>query len=65
MFQFALLGDASTQIMLNKIRGLAQEFTELHRQDLKLPLNKRYNQGLLIAMRPWDLDVFKPLMGNK
>jgi len=28
-------------------------------------LNKRYNQGLLIAMRPWDLDVFKPLMGNK
>ncbi|MBT4862479.1 MAG: hypothetical protein HON46_16930 [Gammaproteobacteria bacterium] len=65
LFQFALLGDASTQIMLNKIRGLAQEFTELHRQDLKLPLNKRYNQGLLIAMRPWDLDVFKPLMGNK
>ncbi len=65
LFQFALLGDTSTQIMLNKIRGLAQEFTELHRQDLKLPLNKRYNQGLLIAMRPWDLDVFKPLMGNK
>ena len=62
LFQFGLLGDSSTQIILGKLKSLAQEFTDLHRQDLKLPLNKRHNLGLLIAMRPWELDVFKPLL---
>lgn len=62
LFQFALLGESSTHIMINKLKALALEFTELHRQDLSLPLKKRYSQGLLIAIRPWELEVFKPLL---
>lgn len=65
LFQFGLLGDASTRVMINKLKSLALEFTELHRQDLGLPLEKRYNLGLLMAIRPWDLDAFKPLISNK
>lgn len=64
LFQFGLLGDSSTHIMINKLKALALEFTELHRQDLNLPLEKRYSQGLLIAIRPWELEVFKPLISN-
>jgi DNA-binding Xre family transcriptional regulator len=64
LFEFGLLGDSSTQVMINKLKALAVEFTDLHRQDLNLPLEKRYNQGLLMAIRPWDLEVFKPFLSS-
>jgi len=62
LFHFGLLGDASSRIMIEKMKALAHEFTELHKQDLHLPLRKRHNQGFMLAMRPWQFDVFKPLM---
>ena len=61
-FHFGLLGDTSSQIMIEKLKSLAHEFTELHKRDLHLPLHKRHNQGLMLAMRPWHLDVFEPLV---
>lgn len=63
-FLFGLLSDASTQIMHNKIRLLAKEFAELHRHDADLSLEKRHNIGFMLALRPWDLDVFVPLQKN-
>lgn len=61
LFLFGLLGDSSTQVMINKIQSLAKEFTELHRQDARLPLEKRHNIGFMLALRPWELEVFQPL----
>lgn len=65
LFQFGLLGESSSRLMIDKLKALSREFTELHRQDLTLPLEKRYNLGLLMAIRPWELDVFKPLINRK
>ena len=61
LFLFGLLGDASAQVMINKMQSLAKEFTELHRQDAHLPLEKRHNIGFMLALRPWELEVFQPL----
>ena len=61
LFLFGLLGDSSTQVMINKIKSLANEFSELHRQDASLPLDKRHNIGFMLAFRPWELEVFQPL----
>lgn len=61
LFLFGLLGDASIQVLMNKLQLLSKEFAELHRQDAQLSLEKRYNIGLMLAMRPWDLGVFEPL----
>lgn len=61
LFLFGLLGDSSTQVMLKKMETLAKEFDELHRQDINLPLNKRHSIGFMLALRPWELEVFKPL----
>jgi DNA-binding Xre family transcriptional regulator len=61
LFLFGLLGESSTQVIMNKMQNLAKEFTDLHRQDAKLPLEKRHNIGFMLAMRPWDLEVFQPL----
>ena len=60
-FLFGLLSDTSTQAMIDKMQALAKEFTELHRQDARLPLDKRHNIGFMLALRPWELEVFRPL----
>jgi transcriptional regulator with XRE-family HTH domain len=60
-FLFGLLSDASAQAMINKMQTLAKEFTELHRQDARLPLAKRHTIGFMLALRPWELEVFRPL----
>ena len=61
-FQFGLLGESASRSMIRKLRELSREFTELHRADMHLPLSQRYSMGLLVAMRPWELGAFKPLM---
>ncbi len=61
LFLFGLLGESSVQVVREKMQALAREFSELHRQDAKLPLGKRHNIGLILAMRPWELGVFQPL----
>jgi len=47
--------------MLNKLQSLANEFTDLHRQDAKLPFDKRHSVGVMLAIRPWDLPFFQRL----
>lgn len=61
LFLFGLLGDASLEVLTKKIQALSKEFTELHRQDAQLPLEKRHNIGFMLAIRPWELGVFEPL----
>lgn len=61
LFLYGLLGESSTQVMINKMKSLEQEFAELHRQDTNLPLDKRHNIGFILALRPWELDAFEPL----
>ncbi len=64
-FLFGLLGDSSTRRLLSKIHNLTIEFADLHRQDAHLPLEKRHSIGFMMAMRPWELEVFKPLIRKK
>lgn len=64
LFLFGLLGDSSTQVILNKMKALAREFADLHRHDAHLPLASRNNIGFMLALRPWDLEVFVPLHLN-
>jgi len=61
LFQSGLFSDASIQVFMNKMQMLIKEFTELHRQDARLPFEKRRNVGFMLALRPWELEVFRPL----
>lgn len=60
LFLSGLLSERSQELVLSRLQGLAKEFTELHRQDRQLPLDKRNNVGLLIALREWEFSVFQP-----
>jgi len=59
LFMSGLLSETSRQVILKKMQMLAKEFVD--RQDANLPLSKRDNLGLLIAMREWEFAAFKPL----
>jgi len=59
LFLHGLLSDSSIQQVMNKMQALAREFTELLRQDSKLPLDKRQAVGFMLAMRPWIPELFQ------
>ena len=62
LFLFGMLSESSIQILLTKMRLLEREFTDLHRQDVKLPLEKRVPLGFILALRPWESNVFQPYL---
>lgn len=64
LFLYGLLSDTSVQLLKHKLEMLAKEFTELLRQDAKLPLEQRNSVGFMLSMRPWVANIFKSLTRN-
>lgn len=62
LFLSGLLSEASHQVVLTKLQLLGREFAELQRQDAHLPLDKKENLGLLLALKPWEYDLFQPML---
>ena len=56
-----MLSRASNATIQNHMRRLSAEFTELHHQDLGLPLSERFGNSLILAVRPWTPEAFKKL----
>jgi len=55
------LSPGSCELLQRKMKSLAREFTELHHEDMALPLNERRHFGLLLAIRPWEMSMFASL----
>ena len=60
-FVSGMLSRNSNAVIQHHMRRLGAEFTELHNQDLRLPLEERFGTSLLVAMRPWVPDMFKKM----
>jgi transcriptional regulator with XRE-family HTH domain len=60
-FVSGMLSRNSNAVIQHHMRRLEAEFTELHNQDLRLPLEERFGTSLLVAMRPWVPDMFKKM----
>lgn len=65
LFVFGLLGEASIRAMHARMQALSREFIELHRRDASLPLANRSTVGFMLALRPWEVEVFKPFLRHK
>lgn len=61
LFLTASLSRGSAEQLLVKLNRLANEFAELHRDDMNLPVENKVNIGLVLACRPWELAVFSAL----
>lgn len=56
-----MLSRTSNATIQNHMRRLSAEFSELHHQDLGLPLSERFGTTLILAVRPWTPESFKNL----
>ena len=61
LFLNGMLSRGGNAAIQSRMKRLASEFTEQHRQDLQLPLDERYGTSLLVAIRPWAPEGFKKL----
>ncbi|MEQ5836712.1 helix-turn-helix transcriptional regulator [Marinobacter sp. NFXS9] len=59
LFLNGMLSPRSNDIMQQKLRRLALDFRHCHQEDLSLPLDERYGMSLMLAIRPWEIGVFR------
>src|SRR6266404_576098 len=56
-----MLSTASGSQVIARLRRIATEFSELHNDDMNLPLGARRPASIVLALRPWELDAFHVL----
>ncbi|WP_035055722.1 hypothetical protein [Andreprevotia chitinilytica] len=61
LFLHGMLTPAAAMQFRQKLRRLKQEFADLHRDSLAVPLSFRRGTGMLIAMREWEPAAFSAL----
>ncbi|QOL25614.1 helix-turn-helix transcriptional regulator [Thalassotalea sp. LPB0316] len=63
-FRFYMRGtytQSTIDLIQRKLNQLKKDVAQLNQEDAKLPLSNRQHIGLLFAMRPWELPIFKAL----
>jgi transcriptional regulator with XRE-family HTH domain len=61
VFVSGMLSATSNAALQHRLRQVSAEFSDLHQQDLELPLAQRLGTSLLLAVRPWITEEFKKL----
>lgn len=61
LFVNGMLSRASSAAMIEKLKRVANEFSERHNDDLPLPIEQRFGNSLLVAIRPWNMQAFREL----
>jgi len=47
--------------LLQQLEQIAREYSEQHNADARLPLDQRQPVSVLLAVRPWEPELFKSL----
>ncbi|MCG8612179.1 MAG: helix-turn-helix transcriptional regulator [Pseudomonadales bacterium] len=58
LFVTGMLSRNANELMQQKLKRLIQDFRHYHQEDLTLPLPERHGTSMVVAMRPWELEVF-------
>ncbi len=61
-FVSGMLSRSSNAVVQHHLNRLTAIFSELHNQDLGLPLAERFGTSLLVALRPWSPAMFRRLL---
>jgi transcriptional regulator with XRE-family HTH domain len=56
-----MLTGTSSAAIVSRLKRVAREFSELHNEDVRLPLAERSAMSLLVAIRHWELQAFAEL----
>lgn len=60
-----MLSKSSSSTIVERLKRIAKEFSELHNEDVRTPLAKRSAMSLLVAIRHWELQAFIDLRREK
>ena len=60
-----MLSRTSSAAVVTRLKRMAREFSELHNDDVRLPLAERSAMSLLVAIRHWELQAFAELRRRK
>jgi DNA-binding Xre family transcriptional regulator len=61
VFTSGMLSRTGNAAIQSRMKRLSTEFSELHHQDLDLPLSERLGTSMLVALRPWVPESFKKM----
>lgn len=56
-----MLSRSSSAAIVARLKRVAREFSDMHNEDSKLPLDQRSPMSLLVAIRHWQLEAFAAL----
>ena len=56
-----MLSKGSSAAVVARLKRIAKEFTDLHNDEVHLPLGERTPMSLLVAVRHWELQAFAEL----
>ena len=61
LFVSGMLTKSSNTEMQRRIKKLAISFDDLHKENEQEILSDKFGTSLVVAMRPWDIDLFDKL----
>jgi hypothetical protein len=61
LFVSGMLSRRASAELVAKLKDLARDFAELHREDVAMPLGERHGTSLLVATRAWEPRAFRDL----
>jgi hypothetical protein len=56
-----MLSRRSSAAVVSRLKRIANEFSEMHNDDVNLPPGERSAMSLLVAIRHWELQAFAEL----
>ena len=60
-----MLSRSSSTAIVERLKRIAKEFSDIHNDDVSLPLGERTAMSLLVAIRHWELQAFTELRRKK
>jgi len=61
IFVSGMISSTANAEIIKKIQHLAQEMNDMNMESESLPLNQRFGTSLMMAIRPWEINVFEEL----
>jgi hypothetical protein len=61
IFVSGMISRTANAEIIKKIQHLAQEMNDMNIESESLPLEQRFGTSLMMAIRPWEINVFEEL----
>ncbi len=61
VFASAMISRSANAEIIKKMQHLAKELSDMNLESESLPLEQRFGTSLMMAIRPWEIEVFKEL----